>query len=154
MPNGRWIFAVAFLTPITAFAQLDTPSQRVLEDVRSLRMEFLDEMLTRTVERIESLDAELERVRAERVRLDEMLRSHQDEARHWSQELMSSEFNAGERMQMEATKTASDADLARSLGRQRHAVAERETRLTARLAREKERHSRLDQALRTLQPQH
>jgi hypothetical protein len=153
MRNARWILAVAILTPITAFAQTDTLSQKASEELRSLRMELLDEMLVRSVERIESLNATLEGLRGDRLRLDEMLKSHEDEARNWSQELLASEFNAGERVQMEAAKTASDADLAGSLGRQRQAIAERETSLTARLAREKERHRRLEQTLRTLQSQ-
>jgi hypothetical protein len=148
MLNSRWMLAIAFLAPVSAFSQTDTLSQ----ELKSLRVEFLDEILARSAERIESFEAELERLRADRVRLDEMLRSHQDEARNWSQELMNSEFNAGERLQLEAAKNASESDLVRSLNRQRQSLAERETSLTTRLAREKARHRRLDQALRALQP--
>ena len=149
----RILFGVAFLMGF-ADAQTatsgETATQQVLAELRSLRVELLEDLAERQAERIELLAAELERVRTHRIRIERALQSQQDDTRNWNQEVQTSEYTPEQRAQLETAKAAVDMESSKSLSRERHTATDRESVLNTRLNRERERHRSLTEVLRAL----
>jgi hypothetical protein len=151
MTMVKQILAATVMFTSVAAAQPAASDQQILDELRKLRIELMEDLLERRAERLEALEVELARVRAERLRLENAIRVQQEDSRNWRQEMQSAEHSAGERAQLETARAAEEAESARRLGRERNAAAEREAGLDARLTRERERHRRLGESLRGLQ---
>ena len=129
----------------------DTLARQTLEELRSLRIELIVDILERQGERMQMLTAELDRVRDVRTRTEEALRAQQDETRSLSQQLANVAYTAEERTQLQAAMSAAAVDSIQRLNGERRAAAERESLLAQQLNREKERADRLGETLRILQ---
>jgi hypothetical protein len=126
-------------------------TQQVLTELKSLRVELLQDLADRKAERIELLAVELERTRALRIRNEQALQSNQQDTQTWSHELPSAEYTPEERARLETEKAAVDMDAVARLNRQRDTAAQREWVLSMRLNAEKERLQRLTEALRAFE---
>lgn len=148
--------AVWMLIAGSAVMAQDTPSAevrpaQVLLELRELRSELLHELLERQTERIEQLESEVEHARVQRMRLEETLRAQQEDLGTWSQELQGSEYAPQERAQLEAARISADTESAQRVSREKKAAEERESALSVRLGRAKERQRRLSEALAATQ---
>lgn len=152
MPTTMRIVALSAILAHSCLAQNgDVLARQTLEELRSLRIELIVDILERQAEKIQTLTAELERVRKARTRTEEALRAQQDESRNLTHQLQSAEYTPEERGQLQAVMSAADLDSTKRINSERRAAAERETLLALQLNREKERASRLVDTLTTLQ---
>jgi hypothetical protein len=146
------VVALSLLLAHSGIAQNgDALARQTLEELRSLRIELIVDILERQGEKIQMLSAELDRVRKARTRAEEALRLQQDESRSSNHQLQAAEYTLEERAQLQAAMAAAHLDSTQRLNAERRVAAERETLLAQDLNREKERASRLGQTLGSLQ---
>ena len=132
-------FAVTFLLSSaaaqnTTCGDTATATQQVLAELRSLRLELLQDLAERQAEKIELLAAEVERVRAQRIRIEQALQSHQNDTQNWSKEVQTAEYTPEERVQLQTAKAAVDLEASSNLSRRRQLARLRRPPRTAPLA--------------------
>lgn len=120
---------------------------RLLDEVRSLRVELAEVRLDRQAGRIRLLQQEIDAARNLRAKLDAETRSQEEELRRSRDQLQPPEFNAAERALIESSKVEAAAEAAERIRRERLAAEQSESAAYQDLAREKEEHRKLTESL-------
>jgi hypothetical protein len=123
---------------------------RLMEEVRSLRVELAEARLDRHVERIRLLQQETDSLRNMRAKLDAEARAQEDDLRQFRNQLQTSEFNDAERAVIESSKAEASAEAAARISRERLTAEQSEAAAQQGLAREKDEHRKLSERLALL----
>ena len=120
---------------------------RLLDEMRSLRVELAEVRLERQAGRMRLLQQEMDAARNMRARRDAEARSQEEELRRFRSQLETAEFNAAERALIESSKAEATAEAAERIRRERLAAEQSESAAYQDLAREKEEHRKLNETL-------
>ena len=142
------------VTPQIAKAQSAGTSaascDRLIEELRSLRVELLESRLERRAESFRAIERSLDTTRSLRTRLDAETQSQQEELKRLREDLQRSEFNAVERAEIESSKANAIAETSERMRREKLAAEQRESLAREELDREKEQIRRLSETLAAL----
>jgi colicin import membrane protein len=141
---------LAALASTHAAAQ-DLPANRtLLEEIRGLRIELLEERIERRDERIAGLERQLAEAQAERQRIAEAQRAQNEEIAEFDQRLASPGLPAEDRAEVERLRSQWTSAAASRVAEQAVSASRRESELRAQLAREQQSRRQLQEALRAM----
>jgi hypothetical protein len=138
------------ITPAQSAGPSTSSYDRLIEEVRSLRIELLESRLERRVQISRELERAMDTTRSLRLQLDAETQAQQEELKRLREDLQRSEFNPVERAQIEASKTDAVAAAGERTRRERLAAEQRDAATREQLDREKEQIRKLNEVLAAL----